>query len=109
MDELARAADELIPRLRRWTPDSWRLPADPAGPAIGTRAEAADEAAQRLADLVADVEGRPRRTVPRRDDVNPADRLAVMVDDVGRTGDPAAAAAATGVLAALRAALGFRT
>jgi pyrimidine operon attenuation protein/uracil phosphoribosyltransferase len=40
--------------------------------------------------------------------VNPADQLTVMVDDVLRTGDPAALRTAADELAALRAALGFR-
>jgi hypothetical protein len=96
-------AGTLLPRLRRWTPDSW---ARPAG-AGGTRAEVAAAAVQRLADLGADAEGRPRRPVPRAAGVNPADQLAVMVEDILRTADPAAERAAAAELAALKTALGF--
>jgi hypothetical protein len=95
-------AGTLLPRLRRWTPDSW---AQPAGPGV-SRAEVAATAVQRLADLGADAEGRPRRPVPRPPDANPADQLAVMVDDILRTADPVAARAAADELAALKTALG---
>jgi pyrimidine operon attenuation protein/uracil phosphoribosyltransferase len=40
--------------------------------------------------------------------VNPADQLTVLVDDILRTGNPAALRAAATELSALRAALGFR-
>ena len=43
---------------------------------------------QRIADLGADAEGEPRRPVPRLADTALADQLAVVVDDVLRTGDP---------------------
>jgi hypothetical protein len=39
--------------------------------------------------------------------VNPADQLAVMVEDILRTADPAAERAAAAELAALKTALGF--
>jgi hypothetical protein len=63
---------------------------------------------QRLADAGADAEGQPRRLVPLLADVNLADQLTVMVDDILRTGDPAALRTAATELAALRAALGYR-
>ncbi|HST63777.1 MAG TPA: hypothetical protein VLM05_01200 [Mycobacteriales bacterium] len=93
----------LLSRLRRWTADGWAVPA--AGG--GTRADAAAAAVQRLADLGADAEGRPRRPVPRLGDTVLADQLAVMLDDVVRTGDPEALRAAEAEVAALRAALGY--
>jgi len=135
---------ELLPRLRRWTADSWALPATPAGsgrtatparsgwpagpgrssrraagpldPAVPTpqngrpptRATVTAAAVQRIADLGADAEGRPRRPVPRLDDRTLGDQLAVMVDDVLRTGDPVAVAATAAELAALARALGYR-
>jgi hypothetical protein len=93
----------LLPRLRRWTADGWAVPATGGG----TRADAARASVQRLADLGADAEGRPRRPVPALDPGVLADQLAVMADDVARTGKPAAIAAATAELAALTAALGL--
>jgi hypothetical protein len=130
--DAAALARELVPRLRRWTAANWSHPAEPPateprargrfgalrGPAHRsgsadpaeppTRADVLASAVQRLADVGADAEGRPRRPVPRPADVNPADQLAVMVDDILRTGDPAALRTAAAELAALRAALGFR-
>ncbi len=99
MDSLAAT---LLPRLRRWTDDGWAV----AAAGGGTRADVAAGAVQRLADLGADAEGRPRRSVPRLDPAVLADQLAVMLDDIGRTGDPAAIDAGAAELAALRTALG---
>jgi hypothetical protein len=63
---------------------------------------------QRLADAGADAEGQPRRPVPRLADVSLADQLTVVVEDILRTGDPAALHTAGTELAALRGALGLR-
>jgi hypothetical protein len=119
-DALAR---ELLPRLRRWTADNWSVRAvPPAGPATradrsvravppagrATRADVAAAAVQRLADAAAVAEGRPRRPVPRLADVHLVDQLAVMVDDILRTADPAALRTAAAELTALRTALGYR-
>jgi hypothetical protein len=101
---VAALARELLPRLRRWTADSWALPA--AGG--GTRAEAMAAVVQRLADAGADAERQPRRAVPRLADVNLADQLTVMVEDILRTGDPVALRIAAAELAGLRTALGYR-
>ena len=134
--DAASLARELLPRLRRWDSASWSLPADqpPAGggPAPApdpagrrhwgrsaarqaraagdgpSRAEVAAGTVQRLADAAADAEGRPRRPVPLLADVNLADQLTVMVDDVLRTADPDAAATAAAELTALKRALGYR-
>jgi hypothetical protein len=109
--DAAALARELLPRLRRWDSVSWSVAAQPAswvrsrGP---SRADVAAAAVQRLADAAADAEGQPRRTVPRIAGVNPADQLTVLVDDILRTGNPAALRAAATELSALRAALGFR-
>jgi hypothetical protein len=103
--DAASLARELLPRLRRWDSASWSVPA--VGGA-GTRAAVAAAVLQRLADLGADAEGGPRRPVPLLAEVNLADQLMVVVDDVLRTGDPAALRAAATELAALRAALGYR-
>lgn len=95
--------ETLLPRLRRWPADSWALPAVGGG----TRAAAAAAAVQRLADLGADAEGRPRRPVPGLGPAVLADQLAVVADDVARTGDEAAIGAAAAEVAALKAALGY--
>jgi hypothetical protein len=63
---------------------------------------------QRIADLGADGEGRPRRPVPRLADTALADQLAVVVDDVLRAGDPRCVRAVADELRVLRAALGLR-
>ena len=102
-------ARELLPRLRRWDSASWSVPAVVHGEHVRrSRAETAAAVVQRLADVAADAEGRPRRPVPLLADVNLADQLTVMVDDILRTGEPAALRAAATELAALRAALGYR-
>jgi hypothetical protein len=103
-DDLA-VADGLLGRLRRWNRRSWAA----AAAGGGSRADAAHAAVQRLADLAAAVEGRPPRPVPRlHGDLALPDQLAVMVIDVRRTGDPAAARIAAAELSALRDALGLR-
>jgi hypothetical protein len=95
-----------VRRLRRWSAASWAVPAEPR--AAGSRADVTAAAVQRIAYLGADAEREPRRVVPRLADTTLADQLAVVVDDVVRTGEPAAVAATAAELAALRAALGFR-
>jgi hypothetical protein len=92
----------LLTRLRRWDAAGWAV----AAAGGGTRAEVAAVAVQRLADLGADAEGRPRRAVPGLGPTVLADQLAVMVDDIRRSGDPVAADAATAELTLLRTALG---
>jgi hypothetical protein len=47
-----------------------------------TRADAARDVAQRLADLAADLEGEPRRTVPRLADAAVGDQVAVCGHDL---------------------------
>ena len=107
--DAASLARELLPRLRRWDSASWSVRAAALPGAVRrTRAEVAAAVLQRLADAGADAEGQPRRPVPQLADVNLADQLTVMVDDILRTGDPAALRTAATELAALRAALGYR-
>ncbi len=120
MDDVRTVAERLLSRLRRWSADSWARPATPPeypDPAFGasarrpagtTRAEVAAAVAQRLADLAADAEGRPRQPVPRLPDTVLADQLAVLFDDVVRAGNPRATAAAGGELIGLSQALGYR-
>ena len=104
---LTRQAESLVRTLRRWPAQSWRLP--PEGPAPDTRADAAHLAVQRIADLGADAELRPRRPVPRITDLALADQLAVVVADVVRTADPTAVTETAAVLTNLRVVLGLRT
>lgn len=112
---------ELPGRLRRWDSAGWsvsaELPGDetrPGAPGLAppagtpTRAEVAAGVLQRLADAAADAERQPRRPVPLLADVNLADQLTVLVEDILRTGDPTALRAAASELAALRSALGYR-
>ena len=89
--DAARIAGELIPRLRRWPAASWTVRPEPSPAGSGTRAEVTAATVQRLADLGADLEGRPHRPVPRLADTSLADQLAVMVGDELATGDPTAA------------------
>ena len=120
--ELRRTADDLVRRLRRWTPAGWATPADApgavgtagaraadagwsAGAGRGTRADVVAAAVQRIADLGLAAEGERRRLVPRLGDAVLPDQLAVVVDDVLRTADPAAVAALATELTALRATL----
>jgi hypothetical protein len=118
--DAASLARELLPRLRRWDSASWSVPAElpgdethPAAPGLApragtpTRAEVAAVVLQRLADAGADAEGQPRRPVPLLAEVNLADQLTVLVEDILRAGDPAALRTAATELAALRAALGY--
>jgi hypothetical protein len=105
--DLARAAAVVVRRLRGWTRASWALPA--ARPRDGrSRADAVRDSVQRLADLAAAAEHRRRREVPHLADRVLPDALAVMANDISRTADPAATAAALSELADLRAALGLR-
>jgi hypothetical protein len=110
--DAAALARDLLPRLRRWDSAGWSVAAELPGAGTGagrpSRAHVAAAVVQRLADVAADAEGQPRRTVPLLAEVNLADQLTVMVDDILRTGDPAALRAAATALAALRAALGYR-
>lgn len=73
VDELLMVANRLIERVANWTPARWSA----------TRAESMHGLVQRLADLTADVEGQPRRDVPRlENDLALRDQLRVMVGDL---------------------------
>lgn len=93
---LAREGRALVERLRLWTPARWAAAAQSVaftqgGPAYGgapaTRGDLVAHLIQALADAAADVEGHPRRGVPRLDtDLALPDQLAVMIDDLVRAG-----------------------
>lgn len=81
---LRRESRSLVQRLRLWTPARWAAAAAPHG----TRGDLVHHLVQDLADLAAQVEGQPRRAVPRLDDLGLADQLAVVSDDLVRADPP---------------------
>ena len=90
---LARESRSLVQRLRLWTPARWAAAAEP----FDSRADLVHHLAQCLADLAADAEGGPRRSLPHQDSVlGLPDQLAVTADDLVRAGvDPETARGAT--------------
>jgi len=79
-DELAREVRRLVDRVSHWTPPRW---AASSASGTGTRADAVHALAQRLADLGAQVEGEPRRPVPRLPhDAALSDQLQVLAADL---------------------------
>ena len=91
--QLVRAVDRLVNHVGHWPQARWAAPAGPGG---RTRAEIVHALAQRLADLEADVAGRPRRPVPRlANDLALPDQVRVMtLDLVAAAPGPAVFAAA---------------
>ncbi|MEV4344422.1 hypothetical protein AB0J83_08095 [Actinoplanes sp. NPDC049596] len=87
MTDFATSIERLLNQVRHWEAPRWR--ADGRGDKVYALV-------QRLADLAADAEGRPRRVVPRESDLVLPDQLRVMADDL-----PAAAAASAEALAAV--------
>jgi hypothetical protein len=81
----ATSVDRLLNLVAHWEQGRWwsrpdvRYAADSVPP---TRADLAYGLVQRLADLGADAEGRPRRPVPRLNDLVLPDQLRVMADDL---------------------------
>src|SRR6266545_4271373 len=81
-DQLVRAVDRLVNQIGHWTPARWAVPGAAGGP---TRAEIVHALAQRLADLEADVTGRPGLPVPRlANDLVLPDQVRVMTLDLVR-------------------------
>ena len=86
MDLLRRESRSLVQRLRLWTPARYAA----AAPPHGTRGDLVHHLVQALADAATDLDGGPRRAVPRLDaDLALADQLAVVSDDLVRAGPPA--------------------
>jgi len=78
--ELVRTVELLINQVGHLTPQRWAAPAIPGGP---PRAELVHGLVQRLADIAADTEGAPRRSVPRLDnDLALPDQLRVVAADL---------------------------
>ena len=81
VDLLRRESRSLVQRLRLWTPARYAA----AAPPWGTRGDLVRHLAQACADAAAELEGEPRRTLPRLDnDLGLADQLAVTSDDLVR-------------------------
>jgi hypothetical protein len=81
-DELRTAVDRLIGQVMYWTPPRWRAASGVFG---RTRADLVHDLVQRIADLAADAEGQPRRTVPRlENDLALPDQLVVVTRDLLR-------------------------
>ena len=100
--QLLRAVARLIHQVGHWSPARWAQPATAGG---RTRAEVLHALAQRLADLEAEVTGRPIRPVPRLDnDLALADQVRVMVLDLlVADAEPPVLAAALDAVAEARA------
>jgi hypothetical protein len=78
---LRRESRSLVQRLRLWTPARYAA----AAPPFATRGDLVHHLAQALADQAAELEGGPRRQLPRLDtDLGLADQLAVTADDLVR-------------------------
>jgi hypothetical protein len=93
-DQLVRAVDRLVNQVGHWTPARWAVPTTSTGDR--SRAEVVHALAQRLADLEADVTGRPEHPVPRlANDLALPDQVRVMTLDLVMAGPgPAVLAAA---------------
>ena len=85
MTAFATSVDRLINLVAHWEQGRWWSRPNlrhAAGSVPPTRADLAYGLVQRLADLGADADGRPRRPVPRLNDMVLADQLRVMADDL---------------------------
>ncbi|MFF5085169.1 hypothetical protein ACFY36_49710 [Actinoplanes sp. NPDC000266] len=73
MTDFATSVDRLLNQVRHWEAPRWRAEG---------RGDRVYALVQRLADLAADAESRPRREVPRESDLVLPDQLRVMADDI---------------------------
>jgi hypothetical protein len=82
----ATAVDQLVNQVGHWPASRWaaglRTGPPAPGPAVASRGDRVHALVQRLADLAADTEGRPRRPVPRLGDLVLADQARVMANDL---------------------------
>ena len=102
-DELSRAVDLLVAQVAHWMAPRWAASATVGNVA---RSDLLHRLVQRIANLAADAEGEPRRTVPRLDnDLVLPDQLRVVAADLLAAGPPASvlADAAAEVVATRRA------
>jgi hypothetical protein len=89
--DFATSVERLHNQVRHWEGQRWKAKADQMYALV-----------QRLADLGADAEARPRRTVPREHDMILPDQLRVVADDLIAAG-PVPPEATAAVDAARRA------
>ena len=102
-EELRRAVDLLTGQVGHWMAPRWAARATTGNAA---RADLVHQLVQRIANLAADAEGQPRRTVPRLgNDLALPDQLRVVAADLVAAGapDPVLAEAAAGVRATRQA------
>ncbi|MGH3713944.1 MAG: hypothetical protein ACRDT4_10865 [Micromonosporaceae bacterium] len=79
-DQLHAAVERLLRQVTHWTPSRWGAASRVS---VRSRAATVHGLVQRLADLGADAEGRPRRPVPRLDnDLALPDHLVVVAADL---------------------------
>ncbi|MEV0646955.1 hypothetical protein AB0I28_16985 [Phytomonospora sp. NPDC050363] len=85
-------AERIAGQVAGWGPARWRSASPVSG--TNTRGEVLYELVQHLADLCAELEERPRRTVPRLgNDYALPDQLRVVAADLETAGPDAATAA----------------
>jgi hypothetical protein len=103
-DELSRSVDLLARQVGHWTAPRWAARATGADAA---RADVVHRLVQLVANLSADAEGEPHRSVPRLDnDLALPDQLRVVAADLLCAGPPAEIlAAAAAEVTAVRAML----
>ncbi|GIJ28598.1 hypothetical protein Vqi01_37600 [Micromonospora qiuiae] len=101
---LGRGVELLVRQVGHWQQPRWS-----AAASVGnvSRADLVHRLVQEIANLAADAEGQPRRTVPRLDnDLVLADQLRVVAADLLAAAPPdEILARATAEVAAIRAAL----
>jgi hypothetical protein len=78
-DQLTTAVNRLANQISHWTPGRWARTAHGGW----SRADLVHDLIQRFADWAADLEGQPRRVVPRLDsDLALTDQLRVVATDL---------------------------
>ncbi|MFK3981069.1 hypothetical protein ACI2K4_11905 [Micromonospora sp. NPDC050397] len=92
-DELRQSVDLLVGQVAHWAAPRWA-----ASATVGnvSRADLLHRLIQEIANLAADAEGEPRRTVPRLDnDLALPDQLRVVTVDLLTAGPPPSVLAET--------------
>ena len=92
MTDFATSVDRLHNQVRHWEQGRWWSRTHGV---TATRGDLMYALIQRLADLGADAEHRPRRPVPREHDMVLPDQLRVLADDLVAAGSAALLAEAT--------------
>lgn len=104
LDSFGREYRRVADQVAHWTPARWRLPVDSDVPGGPTRGDAMHDLVQTLADIDAEVEAEPQRTLPRLPhDTALCDQLRVVGTDlVAAEPNPVAIAAARNAIAVAR-------